>query len=125
MDRRQSTRIPFRAAAQVVQNGKTIAGEIRDICQHGMFVSTGDHYEKGDRTLVSVYLQDGKTTLSVTLPCAVTRVSDTGIGCSSPHLEPEAFLFLSNLIHAKKVAPAEFMHSFYNYMVGLELHASN
>jgi len=124
MDRRQSTRIPFKAAAQVVQNGKVIAGEIRDICLHGIFVNTGSHYEKGDKTLVSVYLQDGKTTLSVTLPCAVTRVSDTGIGCSSPHLEPETFLFISNLIHARKVAPAEFMHSFYNYMVGLELHAT-
>lgn len=125
MDRRQSTRIPFRAAAQVVQNGKPIPGEVRDICLHGMFVNTGSHCEKDDNTLVSVYLQDGKTTLSVTLPCVVTRVSDAGIGCSSPHLEPEAFLFLSNLIHAKKVAPVEFMHSFYNYMVGLELHATN
>jgi hypothetical protein len=125
MDRRQSTRIPFKAAAQVVQNGKALDGEIRDICNHGIFISTQSHYEKGDKTLVSVHLQAGETTLSVTLPCAVTRVSDTGIGCSSPHLEPETLLFISNLIHAQKLAPTEFMRSFYSYMVGLELSPAN
>jgi hypothetical protein len=125
MDRRHSTRIPFKAAAHVVQNGTATAGEIRDICQHGMFVSTASHYEKGDQALVSVYLQDGKTTLSVTLPCSVTRVSEVGIGCTAPRLEPETLLFISNLIHGKKVAPTEFMQSFYSYMVGLELHAAS
>ena len=125
MERRHSTRIPFRAAANVVRNGASSPCEVRDISKNGLFVSTRDHYEKGDRTLVSIYLQDGKTTLSVTLPCAVARISDSGVGCTSPYLEPETLLFISNLINAKKVTPSEFMQTFYSYMNGLELHPCN
>ena len=124
MERRQSSRIPFKAAAFVLQDGESISSEIRDISNHGIFVNTPGHHSEGDNTLVSIHLQDGKTALSVTLPCSVIRVAETGIGCTSPHLEPETLLFISNLIHSKKVAPSEFMRSFYNYMDGLELHAS-
>ena len=124
MEQRRSTRIPFKAAALVVQSGKTIVSGIRDISKHGLFVNTSCHHSKGEKILVSIYLQDGKTTMSVTLPCAVVRVSDSGVGCTSPHLEPETLLFISNLIHCQKVAPPAFMQSFYDYMDGQEPNGS-
>ena len=112
MERRQSTRIPFKVPAVVLQNGKFISGETRDISKNGLFISTPCHYKEGDKARVSLSLQNGKTSLSVTLPCAITRVSDSGIGCISLHLEPETLLFMSNLIHSRKIAPLEIMHAF-------------
>jgi hypothetical protein len=120
MERRQSTRIPFKAPALVLLDGESVSSEVQNISKQGIFISTRGHHVKGDTTLISIRLQDGKTSLSVTLPCAVARVSDSGIGCRSPHLEPEALLFISNLIHSEKVAPSEFVRSFYNYMDALE-----
>ena len=123
MERRQSTRIPFKVPAVVLQNGKSISGETRDISKNGIFISTPCHYKEGDKARVSLSLQNGKTSLSVTLPCAITRVSESGIGCTSLQLEPETLLFMSNLIHSRKIAPLEIMHSFYYHLDGLDHHA--
>jgi len=116
MERRQSTRIPFKAPAVVLQNGETVLFETQNISKHGIFFKTSRHHNKGENALVSICLRKGRTTLSMTLRCAVTRVSESGIGCTAPDLEPETLLFMSNLIHAHKVAPAEFMRTFYGYM---------
>jgi hypothetical protein len=116
MERRQSTRIPFKAPAFVSQDGKSIFSQIRDISKHGIFIDTPCPQVAGAQTLVSVYLQQGKRALSMTYPCAVARISDTGIGCTSSYLEPETLLFISNLIHAERVPPQEFMRSFYSHL---------
>ena len=123
MERRRSTRIPFKAPAFVLQGGNPIASEIRNISAHGIFIKSNCQQLEGDKIRVTMHLHSGKTTLTVTLPCTVTRVSDSGIGCTSPQLEPETLLFMSNLIHSQKVPPPEFMHSFYNHLDGLEPHA--
>jgi hypothetical protein len=123
MERRQSTRIPFKVPAVVLQNGKSISGETRDISKNGIFISTHCHYEEGDKARVSLSLHNEKTSLSVTLPCAIARVSNSGIGCISLNLEPETLLFMSNLIHSRKIAPSEIMHAFYYHLDGLEHYA--
>jgi len=123
MERRRSPRIPFKAPAFILQKGKSFSSETQDISKHGIFINTPGLHGKGEKARVAIYLQNKNTTLSVTLPCVITRVSDSGIGCTSPHLEPETLLFISNLIHSQTVAPPEFMHAFYHYLDGIERHA--
>jgi len=122
MERRRSTRIPFKAPAFVLQDGISISSEIRDISRHGIFINTRCHHSKGEETRVSICVQNGNTTLSMSLPCEVAWVSESGIGCTAPQLEPETMLFISNLIHSQKVAPSEVMRSFYHHLDGLERH---
>ena len=124
MERRRSTRIPFKAPAFVLQNGISISSETRDISKHGIFINTRCHHNEGEKTRVSICLKNGSTTLSMSLPCEVAWVSDAGIGCTVPQLEPETLLFMSNLIHSPKIAPSEVMRSFYHHLDGLEQHAN-
>lgn len=125
MERRGSTRIPFRASAFLIEGGRRIGGETVDISRHGIFVSTAAPHKRGDRTLVSILLRSGRTRISVTLPCAVARVSRSGIGCTSTHLEPETLLFLSNLIHSRSLPPREVIPSFYRYLEGVDVTFDN
>jgi hypothetical protein len=125
MERRRSARTPFKSHAFVLRNGEFVSSETKDVNNGGIFLNTRCHFDEGERTLVSIYLQEGEISLSVTLPCAVARVSDSGIGCTSPHLEPEAFLFMSNLIHSHKATPVEFMQFFYKSMDWFELHSDS
>jgi len=116
MERRRSTRIPFRAPAFVVHDGASVPIETQNISRHGIFLKTQGCHCEGEKALVSICLHGGRKTVSMTFPCSVARVSDSGIGCTAPLLEPETLLFMSNLVHARKVAPVEFMQSFYSYM---------
>ena len=125
MERRQSARTPFKSPAFVLRNGKFVSCETEDVSTRGIFLNTRCHHDEGERALISIYLQEGEISLSVTLPCAVARVSESGIGCTSPHLEPETLIFMSNLIHSHKVTAPEFMQIFFKSMDWLELHANN
>jgi hypothetical protein len=117
MERRQSSRIPFKAPAYVLPDSRAA---ISNISRHGIFVETHCHHAKGDTTQVTLWLHRGENTVTVVLPCTVARVSDTGIGCISAHLEPEALLFFSNLIHSARVPAPEFMSAFYRYLGGFD-----
>ncbi|GFO66914.1 hypothetical protein GMLC_04930 [Geomonas limicola] len=116
MDRRQSTRIPFKAPAFVVQNGSAFASEIRDISRHGLFVDMPAPSGAGGSASVSIILKHAGRSLSVTVPCSVARVSGSGIGCSCNELDPETLLFFSNLLHSSGMHPAEFLQAFYSYL---------
>jgi len=124
MDRRQSTRIPFKAPAFVVQNGSAFASEVRDISRHGLFVAMPSPGEPGGRASVSIILKHGGRSLSVTVPCSVARVSGSGIGCSCSELDPETLLFFSNLLHSSGTHPAEFLRAFYSYLDEQQAEAS-
>jgi len=124
MERRQSTRIPFKAAAYLVHNGRSFASEIRDISRHGMFITAPGAGERGETTSVSIVLQHGRRRFTITLPCSVVRVSDSGLGCHSEQLEPEVLLFISNLLHARGKGPAEFLQAYYGYFTGHDLPAT-
>jgi hypothetical protein len=120
MERRQSTRIPFKSLAFVCQGDKSVASEILNISRCGLFIATNRIYDKGGKAFIYICLKGGARLMSMALPCMIARVSHSGIGCASPHLEPETLLFMSNLIHSQGVAPTEFMQSFYSHLDGLE-----
>jgi hypothetical protein len=119
MERRSSTRIPFKASAEVHHNGRVIPSEIRNISKHGFFVSTRGIRKTDSLTFVTISLRHGERNLSLTLPCEVARVSGTGIGCRCGHLDPETLLFICNLLSTHS-SQAEFLDSFYRHLNMLE-----
>ena len=125
MDRRQSSRIPFKAPAFVMQDNKPVVSQTQDISDHGVFINTRCTYNEGEKTFVSIYFLEGKITLSMTVPCTVARSTDSGIGCTSPQLDPETLLFISNLLHSQKGDSPKFMQSFYGFMNEHDFHAKN
>lgn len=116
MERRLSTRIPFKAPAFVVQNGSAFSSEVRDISRHGLFVAMPAPGEAGGAASVSIILKHAGRSLAFTVPCSVARVTGSGIGCSCRELDPETLLFFSNLLHGSGRHPAEFMRAFYSFL---------
>lgn len=116
MERRLSSRISFRTTAAIFRGEEPSIGEIRDISRHGFFITTRCGYQVGQNVLVSVILHEAEITLSMTVPCAITRTTDTGIGCSSQYMEPESLLFMSSLVHTHKDTPSRFFASFFGYL---------
>jgi hypothetical protein len=114
MDRRVSTRIPFINPAFVMQGDKPFFSETKDVSEHGMFIKTSGVHHQGEQSAVSIYWLESKITISITIPCTVARVSESGIGITSQHLDPELFLSISNLLYAQKNDAPSFMQSFYS-----------
>lgn len=117
LERRQSTRIPFRVKATISQSGADAAGETSDISDNGIGLSLASStvFKEGENVFVSVFLQGDGTRVSVTLPCSIARTGESAIGCTSTYLEPETFLFISNLIHSGD-RDVQVMQSFYSHI---------
>lgn len=117
MDKRHHPRIPFHAPAFVINDGKPVMSQVRNISDNGLFVSTRACYEKDETAFVAIYFLKKDVTLSVTLPCKVARLDNDGIGFVSRDMDPETLLFISNLLNKECDSSTELMESFYSYLI--------
>ena len=117
MDMRRYPRIPFQAPAFVINDGKPVMSQVRNISNNGLFVNTRACYEKDESAFVAIYFLNKGVTLSVTLPCTVARRDEDGIGFVSQAMDAETLLFISNLLHREHGKSTELMASFYSYLV--------
>jgi len=116
LGRRNATRIPFKTTAIVSQGGEPSLGEVRDVSLNGLYIATRCGYGKGENISVSLVLEQGDITLSVTVPCVISRASDSGIGCVARSFDPESLFSLDNLIRSHKDDSSGIMEAFLGYL---------
>ena len=116
MDKRRYRRIEFHASAEITKNGNTVTGEVKNLGNKGILVKAHGEFQPDDTTLVSVNFSDGKTTMSVTMPGKIARLTDDGIAIHSPHINLYPILHLEHLFIFHKDKPKDLTVDFCEYI---------
>lgn len=96
IEQRRSRRIPSHLPAAIEHNNSVYFGQICNLSNCGAYLKTHIKYYLHDYVDLSIYLQDGRTTLSLTVPSKVVRADDTGVGIYSEHLDVSMLIRLES-----------------------------
>jgi hypothetical protein len=116
MDTRKYRRIDFHAPALITQNGKDVSGEVENLSTMGLFVRTRGSFIPDDSALVSICFSDGATTMCVTMPARIARVTEDGVAFHSPHINMYPILRLEHLFIYRKGRPQQLTEDFCEYI---------
>jgi hypothetical protein len=96
IEQRKSRRIASHLPAAIAHNNAVYFGQICNLSNCGAYLKTRINYYLHDYVDLSIYLQDGKTTLSLTLPSKVVRADENGVGIYSQHLDVSMLIRLES-----------------------------
>lgn len=119
MDKRKYRRIDFHAPVVISQDGQTVAGEVENLSNRGLLVKAKGDFRRDDSTLVSIEFSDGKSSLSVTVPGEIARLTDGGVAIHSPHIAIYPILHLEHLFIYHKGKPKQLTEDFCEYISSL------
>lgn len=86
-ERRKGRRQGFSAHALIKHDSMEFPGEIRDVSNKGIYLVTYAPYIRGDQVELTIYFQQDRKKLSITLPSRVARVDGFGVGLVSPNID--------------------------------------
>ena len=113
MNRRHYTRFSFYAPAFLVKDGTSTFCELRDVSNNGLYVRARANCRPKEDASLSIYFLANKLTLSVTIPCKVSRCDPGGVGLTSRDVDVCSLINLENLSHAERMTSAKMMETFY------------
>lgn len=87
IEQRTSRRIDSHLPAAIVHNNAVYFAQLCNLSNCGAYLKTHIKYYLDQQVDLSIYLRDGKTTLSLTVPSKVVRADANGIGIYSQHLD--------------------------------------
>jgi hypothetical protein len=88
-DKREHGRLDLYAQALVKREGTetVFSGEIINISDLGVYMTTNGQFSAGDLVDLTIYFQHDAKKLSITVPCKVVRIDEKGVGLSSAYIE--------------------------------------
>lgn len=87
IEQRTSRRIDSHLPATIVHNNAVYFAQLCNLSNCGAYLKTHIKYYLDQQVDLSIFLRDGKTTLSLTVPSRVVRADANGIGIYSQHLD--------------------------------------
>ena len=87
IEQRRSRRIESHLPAAIVHNNAVYSAQLCNLSNCGAYLKTHIQYYLNQHIDLSIYLRDGNTTLSLTVPGKVVRSDSNGIGVYSPQLD--------------------------------------
>ena len=87
IEQRRSRRIESHLPAAIAHNNAVYFAQLCNLSNCGAYLKTHIHYYLNQHVDLSIYLRDGKTSLSLTVPGRVVRSDRNGIGIYSQHLD--------------------------------------
>ncbi len=89
---RFSQRHTFHAHAQVRMGDAVFPGEIINISNRGAYLMASCPFAVNDAIELTVYFNYDEKELSITLPCSVARIDETGLGLTSAQIDADMLL---------------------------------
>ena len=88
-EKRVHGRLDLYAHALIKKEGteSVFSGEIINISDLGVYMTTSDVFSQDDLVNLTIYFQHGTKELSISIPCKVVRIDGKGVGLSSAHIE--------------------------------------
>ncbi len=96
IEQRKARRIASHLPAAIEHNNSVYFGQLCNLSNCGAYLKTRITYYLHEYVDLSIYLQDGRTTLSLTVPGKVVRADRDGIGIHSPHLDVSMLIRLES-----------------------------
>lgn len=96
IEQRRTRRIASLLPAAIEHNGSVYSVQICNLSNGGAYLKTHITYYLYEYVDLSIFFQDGTTTLSLTLPGKVVRADDNGIGIYSRHLDVSMLIRLES-----------------------------
>ncbi len=96
IEQRRTRRIASHLPAAIEHNGSVYVVQICNLSNGGAYLKTHITYYLDEYVDLSIFFQDGKTTLSLTLPGRVVRADNNGIGIYSRHLDVSMLIRLES-----------------------------
>jgi len=102
--KREHKRLNLCAHALVKKEGSecVFSGEISNISDMGVYLTTNGLFSKDDLLDLTIYFQHGTNKLSMTIPCRVARNDDKGVGLTSSQIDVKMLQRLELLFDVSK-----------------------
>jgi hypothetical protein len=103
-EKREHRRLNLYAHALVKKEGTefVFSGEISNISDMGIYVTTNGPFSIDDLLDLTIYFQHGTKKLSMTVPCRVARNDGKGVGLTSSHLDVKMLQHLELIFDVSK-----------------------
>jgi hypothetical protein len=103
-EKREHRRLNLYAHALVKKEGtdSVCSGEISNISDKGVYVTTNGLFSKDDLLDLTIYFQHGTKKLSMTVPCRVARNDGKGVGLTSSHMDAKMLQHLELIFDESK-----------------------
>ena len=116
MERRNFTRVIFKAEATVSYGGNSITSPVKNISLKGMFLETRETLPLNDSLEVKIVLSGNTTRLTVNLNGKATRQDDNGFAILFDGMDLDSFVHLKNVITCNTNDQEHILQEFLAYM---------
>jgi hypothetical protein len=114
-EKREHGRLNLYAHALVKKEGSesVFSGEISNISDMGVYLTTNGLFSKDDLLDLTIYFQHGTNKLSMTVPCRVARNDGKGVGLTSSHIDAKMLQHLELIFDESKDDTKQLIEEFY------------
>lgn len=98
MEKRDFTRVGFRAGAVVMWRGKSFKVDVLNVSLRGMLAKGLEEVGVGEQVEVTIYLSGITPEVPVQVKGVVARADATGTGIRFERMDTESFIHLRNIV---------------------------